>query len=82
MSWHLPLTHSALAIQFQIFQHLKQTNCECSCKSCAAHAAASHVQHIHDVITSVCDHPMQFTVVCIKAKAQAKVGLVSQVGLL
>ena len=30
----------------------------------------------------VCDHAMKFTVVPIKAKAQAKVGRVSQGGLL
>ena len=40
MSWHLPLTHSALAIQFQLFQH-------------SVSAAASHVLHMHDAITSV-----------------------------
>ena len=58
--------------------------------SCAAHAAASHVLHMHDAIASlcaittvcVCDHAMQFTVVHIKAKAKAKVGRVSQGGLL
>ena len=49
-------------------------------------AAASHVLHMHDAITSVyeitsvCDHAMQFTIVHIKA--QAKVGRVSQDGLL